>query len=255
MRAGAVAVARQPFEEALLERPVWRVSIDGAVQSEDVAALAVSLRLDGIGLAMCRLPEGDPAIPLLAAAGFRPVEALLTFEGPLSDDAEMPAGVRAASEADVTDCRAIAATAFCFDRFHTDPAIDDGAADALKAQWIENDLRGRADAVLVAETDGALAGFNACLMSGETAVIDLIAVKPAAQARGIGRALVAGALAHYGGRARTLRVGTQETNHASRRLYEAFGLQVVARAVTLHWTPGPSGPIGEANEQAKEPGQ
>jgi len=237
-RIGAVAAVPQPFEEALLGMLVWRVTVDGAARPDDVAALAVSVRVEGVGLAMCRLADGDPAIPLFMAAGFRVVEVLLTHQAPLEAAAEVPAGIRVASEADIAACRAIAAASFRFDRFHADPAIDDSAADAQKAQWIENAVRGRADTVLVAETDGAVSGFNACHLRGETAVIDLIAVHPEAQGRGIGHTLVAGAFAHYAGRARVLQVGTQEDNRASRRLYERFGFAPVTRQVTLHWTPG-----------------
>ena len=235
-RFGALSALPQPFEQAQLGFPAWRATADGTPGADAVAALVAAARADGVGLVTCRLPEGDSAVSVFAAAGFYPVEVLLTFEALLPAATPMPAGIRAACEADISACRAIAAVSFRSDRFHADPAIDDSAADRLKAQWIENAVRGRADTVLVAETDGAVDGFNACLLSGETAVIDLIAVHPDAQGRGIGKALVAGALAAYAGRARTLRVGTQEDNLASRQLYARFGMSVAGRQVTLHWT-------------------
>jgi len=246
---GALTAIPQPFEEALLQTPVWRVLVDGTPDAHDIAALAVATRVEQVGLAMCRLDEGDPAIELFSAAGFRPVEVLLTYDAPLPAAAVMPAGVRTAVESDIADCRAVAAASFRFDRFHTDTVIDHATADSLKAQWVENALRGRADAVLVAEREGTIAGFNACLLTPGAAVIDLIAVRPHAQGAGIGRMLVSGAFAHFAGRAPVLRVGTQEDNHASCRLYESFGMEVVRRQVTLHWTPG-SAPTTDQSRKA-----
>ncbi len=234
---GALTVKPQPFEAGILKMAVWRVLPAGAPSPEDAAALVAGARRHQVGLAVCRLAEGDPWQVSLCATGFRLVETLITYEGEIPGAAAMPDGVRTATPADIPACRDIAKAAFRNDRFHAEPAIDDADADAIKAQWIENAISGRADTVLVAEVDGAVAGFNACLQDGEAAVIDLIGVAPSAQGRGVGAALLAAASAVYAGRARVLRAGTQADNTASCRLYDAAGMAPVARQTTLHWTP------------------
>jgi ribosomal protein S18 acetylase RimI-like enzyme len=99
---------------------------------------------------------------------------------------------------------------------------------------MRNACAGRADAVLVAREGGRVVGFNACLLNGDRAVIDLIAVAETAQGRGCGRKLVDGALACYAGKATEMRVGTQSRNLASLALYRACGFAVVETAMTLH---------------------
>ena len=108
-------------------------------------------------------------------------------------------------------------------------------ADRLKETWVRNSAAGRADAMLVAREDGRVVGFNACMRSGEAAVIDLIGVAPEAQGRGHGRALVEGALAHYAAAgAGEMTVGTQSKNVASLALYQACGFRVRSSQFTLH---------------------
>lgn len=231
-----LAPEAQPFDTEALGLPVARLAVPRGVAARDVAASAAAWRARGLGLVACRIPEAWHAErDALTAAGFRAIESLVTYERAGGAAPPVPAAVRPARAADRDACMAIAARAFRSDRYHTDPAIDDGAADRLKARWVANAFAGRADGRLVADEGGGPLGFALGIARDGWALLDLIAVAPEAQGRGLGAALLAGFIAHYADRA--TRAGTQAANRASCRMYERTGYQIVERAVTLHWTP------------------
>ena len=189
---------------------------------------------------MARVPAAAHGLhAALEACGFRAIERLLTFERALDDRAGDPLdGVRQARPDDAAACAAIARVAFRFDRYHADTRLDPAIGDALKEAWVLNDLGGRADASLVAVEGDRAVGFNLCLLAGDVATIDLIAVAPGHQGRGIGRRLAEAGARHYAGRAHRYRAGTQAANAASLALYRRLGFHVASEAVTYHWIPG-----------------
>lgn len=222
------------FESDVFGAPVGRIvpSDDG----EGLGELVLGWAKSGQWLVSARLPLDDgPVTQDLYACGFSALEILITLERDLADAPHMPGGVRLARVADHGDCNEIARSAFIFDRFHADTRVPNALADRLKETWVANALDGRADAVLVVEDGGEVAGFVTCMVSGDAAVIDLIGVAKAHQGRGLGKALVQGALAHYKGRKSVMRVGTQDTNEHSLALYEGQGFQRTQFQVTYHW--------------------
>ena len=239
---GAVAVlGERAFESEMLAFPTRhleeiRGTAHGEPSSAEIAGLLAALATAGVRLVTCRRPESDRAMLLaLQAGGFRVIECLLTLARPLDGAVPaMPAGVSLAKPEDAEGCARVGGGAFRYDRFHADPTIDHGRADALKAAWAGNAVRGRADAVFVTRAGGAITGFSACLLRGDIAVIDLIGVAPAHQAQGLGRALTEAALAHYAGRAKRMLVGTQSCNYASLALYQRAGFRIESSALTLH---------------------
>lgn len=232
----------QPFDGEHLGAPVARLSID-AVQA---AALAQRLpemieewQCSGIWLISCRISATDKLhAQVLERFGFRAIETLVTLRRPIGPAIQPVAPISIAAPADFEACTRIGRTAFSFDRYHRDPLIDNAAADRLKSAWVKNSLAGRADASLVVRADGEARGFVLCLKDGMEAVIDLIAVAREMHGRGYGKALVAGALAHYADTAATMRVATQADNAASIALYESCDFQESARALTYHWING-----------------
>lgn len=233
----------QPFEAGFLGGPVWRLSLGAAATAAGLARALQQARSEGVRLVACRVAaEEVEAVRLLEQGGFHRIETLITHERPVLDEPEpvMGPGIVLADAADRAPCVEIARQAFRYDRFHADPRIDPRAASALKAAWVDNGFAGRADAIVVARVDGRARGFVLCLRpEPTTAVIDLIATEPSWQGRGLGRALVLGTLTHYRGRAHLLRVGTQEANAGSLRLYALTGCRVVGRHHTFHWIPSP----------------
>lgn len=215
-----------PFEADHLGGPVcWLTEPDRA---ETAVAYA---RQSGTKLIACRA-NAD-----LSAAGFRKIETLVTFEIAIAElpriDPPLGFDMRLAGEADIEACRSLAVAELRQNRFHADPGIDDTAADAMRAAWIENDIRGRADRVLLACQEGRVVGFNALLRQDDAVIIDLIAVSAVAQGQGIGKALVA-AIGQPDD-SRLIRVGTQAANGTSIAFYKALGFHEVDRQGTWHW--------------------
>lgn len=224
----------QPFDSSILDGPVFRLSA-GA----DLQAAIGSPEFATARLVVARIPaDAASEAARLEAAGFRAIERLLTFDLALTAPSpDWPDGVRQATPADHAGCAAIGRTAFRFDRYHADRRLDSAIGDRIKEAWVLNDLAGRADACLVAISEGAVVGFNLCLLAGDVATIDLIAVAAGHQGRGIGRRLTQAGIRHYAGRARSYRAGTQANNVASVALYRRLGFCVAAEAVTYHWMP------------------
>ena len=228
------------FESDVLGIPSARILLDAPASELALPTLMADLRQYGLKFVSCRIPDDQTALAsALEDFGFRRIETQLGYRcslEPVPDAAGSDRVVRA-RDADENSCVEIARRAFIYDRFHSDPLIDQEKADALKARWTQNSFRGRADACLVIpdEATSTAAGFVLCMRKGEDAVIDLIAVDPDHHGEGLGKALVAGALAHYRGQADAMQVGTQDTNHRSIALYESMGFVLQEKMATYHW--------------------
>jgi ribosomal protein S18 acetylase RimI-like enzyme len=216
-----------PFVAEYLGGPVYRLT-----DPAEAASAVRHAKEAGVVLVACRTNTD------LSDSGFRRIETLVTLETGTPPAAPIPASctVRNATAADIDACRGIAIAELRQNRFHADLEIDNQAADALRAAWIENAIRGRADRVLVACVGAEVAGVNARRRRDGATVIALIAVAGSAQGRGGGRALVA-AIGQDGSVSR-IRVGTQATNTGSLDFYNSLGLQETNRQDTWHWTPG-----------------
>lgn len=189
-----------------------------------------------------RVPTDRPdLVGVLVAAGFHIVDVGLTLErGPaVRSTGEAPCVVRDFAPADIDRVLEIAATCFRYSRFHLDPLMPEGLADAIKREWVRNYARGvRGERLLVAERDGQVIGFLAVLAAtseGHRArVIDLVGVDAGCQKQGAGRSLVEAFVQRCGPGSDVLRVGTQAANVPSLRLYEACGFRMAASAYVLH---------------------
>jgi ribosomal protein S18 acetylase RimI-like enzyme len=238
--AGVVSFAPRPFETEQLHLKTLHLDQLAIVRKEASRPLFAgsldALAREGCQLVTARRPEAERDVnSALQAAGFQVIECLMSLTRPLErNGGELPSGVSVASNDDADGCAEVARRTFRSDRFHADPAIDDAAADTLKAEWARNSVRGRADKVFITRDNGTVIGFNACLLKGDEAVIDLIGVAPGHQGRGLGRALTAAAIAHYSGRAACITVGTQSCNSASLSLYQDAGFRICNSALTLH---------------------
>lgn len=215
------------------------------------AVYTVAPGMDGAWAAAGHRPEGGRAMyqaslpadavaeaRLLCDAGFYPVDTAITLRHrvPPADVAGPP--VVDASPAHHAAVLEIAGAVFR-SRFHLDPLVPDAVAHRIKREWAANCLAGaRGIGVRVALVDGAVAGFLAALETGRgderLRVIDLVAVGPAHQGRGVGRALVADFLGTHAGRADGLTVGTQAGNVASLALYERMGFRLAEARLALH---------------------
>jgi ribosomal protein S18 acetylase RimI-like enzyme len=133
----------------------------------------------------------------------------------------------------------IASASFRYSRFHLDPEVPQELANRIKADWISSYFAGtRGEHLLVALADGHPAGFLAVIGGEEDGrtlrTIDLIAVAPSAQGRGLARALTAAFVAESAVVADEVRVGTQAANVPATRLYESLGFALVRAQYVLH---------------------
>ena len=184
-----------------------------------------------------RLDAGDlHVVQLLEQAGFVVVDAILS-QYVRTAEAAAPAAppdvaVRAVRPDDAAGLAALAAAAFTMSRFHSDPSIGVDLGRSIYREWGANLAGGLNDLTLVAELDGALAGFLSCKeMTAARASygfgygrIELVAVAEAARGRGVIDALTATLLVEA--RARTwevLGIGTQIANVRAIRAYQRVG--------------------------------
>lgn len=137
----------------------------------------------------------------------------------------------------------IARSAFKVDHFHRDFHFPKHKSDELFAKWAYNCCHGLCDTVLVAKKkeDEYPLGFIACRMEhGKEklrpyGVIELVAVSPAHQGKGVGTLLVREAVKWFGERGvHSVYVATQADNKGSARTYEKVRFNLEHIDVTLH---------------------
>ena len=133
---------------------------------------------------------------------------------------------------------AVAAEAFQLSRFHQDRTFPRETARRLKSEWARNLVVGRrGDKCLVVKDKGDAVGFlgYTCEQTINPLMrIDLIAVHPKWQGRGVAHHLVANFLDRARECKKKAVVGTQVNNGPSLRLYEHFGFREEARRRTFH---------------------
>ena len=234
-----------PFLSGLANARFVRLQIDDAAAGTCLSPDDVKALVTGADFASVRLPANEKdAIDSFRAGGFYVAETLVTYRHDLRDaPTAMPESAEwltklERSSADARDVGEIGRIAFKFDRFHSDVNIDSAVADLIKQQWSLNNIAGRAaGSVVVRSNAGRIIGFCEIVDSTDAFAIDLIAVHPKCQRRGLARKLMEGALHVLSRRTppKPLLVGTASTNTASLSLYEAMGCKEEKREVTLHW--------------------
>jgi len=180
---------------------------------------------------------------LLEDLGFRLADTLVRFEGAprlaAKPGSAVRSAVRPATPSDEAAVRALSAENLTSNRFFFDPLIPLEAARAIKADWAGNYFAGkRGDALFVADEGdrdgdgGGPQGFALLLRRPGALVVDLVAVAENARGMGLGKALLAAAMAGEAGEAgepggRHLSAGTSAANAAALAFYQALGLRAV----------------------------
>lgn len=190
----------------------------------------------GPAMLQARVPAADvETARALCAEGFYPVDMALTLRRDAGAGPPPALPVRPARADERDAVGDLSGRAMTTSRFSLDPGIPEAVAGRVKREWASNCVAGlRGVGVTVVEREGQLAGFLAALDAGGVRVIDLVAVDPAHQGRGVGRALVADFLMRHGPSADGLAVTTQASNGPSLALYESMGFRLSGAAWALH---------------------
>jgi ribosomal protein S18 acetylase RimI-like enzyme len=198
----------------------------------------------------CKIPCTNlETVHRLEHTGFRVVETALTLERSVTTGNNISQGIRFVRDNDADGVTGIAAAGFSFSRFHLDPLIPKATADRIKAAWAANFFLGkRGQAMVVAEHDGKLCGFNLLLHQDQTLVIDLIAVAPTMRRQRMAAAMIEFAQHRLSG-FRFIQAGTQAVNLPALRLYESLGFRTMQAHYVLHYHgPGRIASTGEESD-------
>ena len=168
-----------------------------------------------------RVREAPPAGKFLQALGFAQASAQLSLARAAAAPAPRETPGVAVHPLDRRDRRATEA----FRRLSNEAWADAPDAFETRADELEQLLGDLARVLLLAELEGKTAGYLSAVWLGETLAIEEIAVLPQYRRFGVGRALVAAALA----RAQTALLTVSEKNTAARALYKGLGFQQVGR--------------------------
>jgi ribosomal protein S18 acetylase RimI-like enzyme len=165
------------------------------------------------------------------------VDSTFSFDRtPLPEVSATPT-LRAATTADMPALQDLAAIAFVRSRFVVDPFFSPQAHVLLHREWVKNLFGGLAQAILVCEIDGQIAGFVSCSVGPGEARIPLIATQAGLRRRGVGRALVVAALRWSAAQGVPVaHVKTQAHNYPALALYHRAGYVVSKTELTFSVT-------------------
>lgn len=182
-------------------------------------------------------PTCATTIACAHAGGFKFVDVRMDFAATLAANAGEPdPRLRDAAPGDLPAIEHLARIAHQDTRFFKDSEFPVNRCADLYAEWIRRDLERHHVMVASADADGP-AGYVTCQVdpATQTGRIGLIAVAAGARERGLGRALVGGALQHFRqAGCRRVMVTTQASNVPAQRLYQGMGFRTAETAATFH---------------------
>jgi dTDP-4-amino-4,6-dideoxy-D-galactose acyltransferase len=198
----------------------------------DAERAVEAARAQGYQYIVCRPSiEDGPLIHALGLARFYLSDQGLTWATAVRADARIDPAVVPATDADIPSLQQLIRFMFRDSRFYHDPFFSTDDAEMLHQEWIKNSVKGQA-------ADGVLwipeAGFVTLKQRGPTGEIALVGIAPGQRGRGLGRQLVAAAIAWCGGRGATqVHVRTQVRNLRANNFYRANGFELAAADVTF----------------------
>jgi GNAT superfamily N-acetyltransferase len=185
-------------------------------------------------------------IRLLEDNGFRLMDvsvALGLASENIPPDLPKPEGklIRLATTGDLSILKEIARSSFRYSHFHMDPELSQERSNELFACWIENDVNGRADQVLLIEDHGQVAGFVTLNIDPDSeeslgfkvGEIDLIAVSSEHQGKGLGQFLVRAGLDWLRPKVQYVEARTQLMNHSALNTFTKNQFQLLNTGIFL----------------------
>ena len=232
-----------PWDTAWWGFPTARVITPPGDEADVFAIDAWCLR-NRIRLLYFLCPSDDIASAQHAeSSGFRLVDVRVTLEHRATEPRVIhdpnPEGVRLrlADADDAGRLGDLAAAGFRGTRFYADPGLSDARCDDLYRVWMEQECTGQADAVVVAELSGEIAGYLSYSVdrNGPGATIGLVGVAAPYRGMGIGSLVLTEALSllRESGVMEVV-VVTQGRNVPALRLYERHGFLTLDTSIWLH---------------------
>ncbi|MEW5947769.1 MAG: GNAT family N-acetyltransferase [bacterium] len=173
--------------------------------------------------------DDDTGAGAASEAGFEPIAGMVNLRHSLETAPPRPApagvkirGLKLRETAEIED---ITSEAFVYDRYNVDPRLPARGTDRIHRDWARQCCR-FCEHVLVAERDGAVAGFCALSVVNPErprGIVQLIAVRPGHQRAGIGGLLMTGALKRLRTQAGEAFVRTEAINEPALNLYRSCG--------------------------------
>lgn len=231
-------IADSPFDSQHYGRRIGRLVDATGATLEAMRGAARAAELD---LLVVRLAEADPLRAELERAGHAAIDVLVTStleRGRARPPSELAADITIEQHDQLDAPAELAQIAAITDsittsHLHADRRLPLEQTRRLYAAWACNDARGRAQRTIVARAGGAIVGYVTVLRTETTAVIDLVAVDPAWQGRGVGSAMLGAFIAWIAPQDVPATVGTQATNRAL-ALYRRLGFVPTATHFTYH---------------------
>lgn len=226
-----------PWDSEFFDRRIGTVNADGLDATTVHAARRWAEENQIDCLYFLARDNAPTSLQAAQSAGFFYVDLRLELEtslvaAPVSTEGNEPA-IRRATRDDLPALEALARASHRDTRFFRDLNFPRDRAEALYARWIARDWD--THEVLVVPAGADVAGYISVQAEGDQGAIGLLAVAAAHAGRGLGRALVASALARMHARGcRAARVVTQGDNIAAQRVYHAAGFRAAAAAPRFH---------------------
>ncbi|MDR0123980.1 GNAT family N-acetyltransferase [Bacillus zhangzhouensis] len=128
--------------------------------------------------------------------------------------------------------------AFVKSRYALDPYLDQSVVQHFYQEWMRNNLLGRADINLVAKMNDEVVGLIQGMTKGDEMALELFAIRPDAQGKGIGKKLFIEMMkVSYDRGHRFISAGTQLHNTTAIQLYEKMGLRTTNAFLYYHVWP------------------
>lgn len=226
----------------------------GEILCELIEELQRTLAKTASECVVCRVSAGDlTAIHALEQHGFLLMDTLVDFvfdflrtpiQGSKPPEQDKQLNLRPAQLADMPALMEINRRVFAdyFGRYHADPRIPPGAATKIYVEWVRFALQDWADWVIVAEIDGAIAGFGLWRKLGDAtqnnspgvAYCDMVVADPAFQARRVGTALMLEGMRIARDSVQYLVGPVHISNYAIQRTLQRLGWRISGARHSLH---------------------
>jgi GNAT superfamily N-acetyltransferase len=212
------------------------------VTTDSLPRILEFCRDEQVGFLIARCNAADlAAARAMCAAGFDLMDTLVYAERSMSEPPPQSSGptvVRPARPDDVPIIQAIARESFSgyvAGHYHADPRLDRRKCDDVYVSWALRAWSGEAaDAMLVGEVDGRIAGFLA-VTGGEPATVPIAGVTAGARRRGVYRTLIEASIRWSAATAATrMLISTQITNPVSLNTWLRAGFRTCGAAYTFH---------------------